>query len=76
MKQNKGIIENWQIAYQKFPLSMCLTIEDTIKNVVIGDINGKSFKTSPIIKIVGNELETENSYYTLGTPKDDYRDIW
>lgn len=76
MKENKGIIEDWQIAYQEIPLSKVTDIEDSVFNVVVGLYNGLPLKTSEIVSIKGNILETENSKYTLGKPKHELREIW
>lgn len=76
MKQNKGIIENWQVAYQVIPMSMCLTAEESTQTVVVGELDGRAFKSSKVISIIGNELETKNSLYTLGLPKYTYKEIW
>lgn len=76
MKENKGIIEDWQIAYQEIPLSMATDIEDSVFNVVVGFYNGLPFKTSEIVSIKGNILETKNSEYTLGKPRHELREIW
>ena len=76
MKRNKGRIENWQVAYQKIPMSMCLTEDEATPTVVVGELDGRSFKTSRVISIIGNQLETENSLYTLGLPKYTYKEIW
>lgn len=76
MKQNKGIIKNWQVAYQKIPMSMCLTIEESTQTVVVGELDGRVLKTSRVISIIGNELETKNSLYTLGLPAYTYKETW
>ena len=76
MKQNKGIIKNWQVAYQIIPMSMCLTEEEATPTVVVGELDGRSFKTSRVISIIGDQLETKNSLYTLGLPKHNYKEIW
>lgn len=76
MKKNKGTIENWQVAYQVLPLFMCSTNESAEQNVIVGELDGRRIKTSQIISIIGNELETENSTYKLGTPKINFWDLW
>ena len=76
MKKNKGTIENWQVAYQVFPLFMYSENESAEQNVVVGELGGRRIKTSGIISIIGNELETENSVYKLGTPKINFWDLW
>ena len=76
MKRNKGRIENWQVAYQKIPMSMCLTAEESTQTVVVGELDGRAFKSSKVISIIGNELETKNSLYTLGLTKYTYKEIW
>lgn len=75
MKENKGTIENWQVAYQVLPSSTHLTIDSTEQNVVVGELDGRRIKSSQIISIIGNELETENSIYKLGKPKINFRDL-
>ena len=76
MKQNKGVIKNWQVAYQIIPMTMCLTMEETTQTVVVGELDGRPFKTSRVVSITGNQLETENSLYTLSLPKHNYKEIW
>ena len=76
MKIVKGKIENWQVVYQILPLFMCSANESAEQNVVVGELGGRRIKTSGIISIIGNELETENSIYKLGTPKINFWDLW
>lgn len=59
MKENKGLIDNYEVVYQ-------WKIQEV---VVVGEWNGRLRKTSPIIKLTPKQVETENSVYDLGTPK-------
>lgn len=75
-KEHRGTIEKWQVAYQIIPMSIAMSPKDEIINVVVGEMYGFPIKTSKIISIVGNRLETENSIYTLGTPKINFKYIF
>ena len=64
MKPHKGIIENWEIRKHYMPMSMVLAPTNYL--VVYGIFEDRGYRTSEIVGIKGDVIETRNSYYKLG----------
>lgn len=64
MKPHKGTIENWEIRKHSMPMSMVLVPTNYL--VVYGIFEGRGYRTSEIVGIKDDVIETRNSYYKLG----------
>jgi hypothetical protein len=57
MKEHKGVIDNWRECAHPIR-GRCIR----------GVCEGEPIRTSPIVLRAASHVETENSFYTLGTP--------
>ena len=60
-KENKGKIDDWVVVYDNK--------EKDVHFHIVGLINGVEKITSRIISINNNQVETANSFYSLGWPR-------
>lgn len=76
MKLVKGKIETWAVVEQRIPMSMVVDYDNATQIAVVGDLRGKFFKSSEIVKLTPTQVETKNSIYDLGTPRFTHTEIY
>lgn len=71
-KPHKGVINDWSVTEEQDPYLAPEMRGTLVQGEIVSSGDPKRIRTSMLIDIKGNEIETKNSRYTLGKISETY----